>query len=222
MSNILDKPTESSFGYVAVLPGAFSAYRYRAIQGRPLSQYFKGDHTMAARLGPKGTDGMGIWTKNMFLAEDRILCFELVAKANEKWVRRSPFCVADVSGAGICQAGQGRNVRPPIPWWAKLTSAQRCPRVCRRAHRSATSMAQRCVPSLVLSPLTVGRIFRGGSVLACSLPPTLQVGPRRRPSLLPSHPGSVQHSQPRHGVVCDWQLFPHVREYVCPLRELAR
>ena len=28
---------------------------------------------------------MGIFTKNMFLAEDRILCFELVAKANEKW-----------------------------------------------------------------------------------------------------------------------------------------
>lgn len=29
---------------------------------------------------------MSIWTKNMFLAEDRILCFELVAKANERWV----------------------------------------------------------------------------------------------------------------------------------------
>ena len=28
---------------------------------------------------------MNIFTKNMFLAEDRILCFELVAKANERW-----------------------------------------------------------------------------------------------------------------------------------------
>ncbi|VDB96839.1 unnamed protein product [Peniophora sp. CBMAI 1063] len=85
MSNILDKPLESSFGYVSVLPGAFSAYRYRAIQGRPLEQYFHGDHSLADRLGPKGINGMGIFTKNMFLAEDRILCFELVAKAKNRW-----------------------------------------------------------------------------------------------------------------------------------------
>ncbi|KAJ7228697.1 glycosyltransferase family 2 protein [Mycena pura] len=86
MSNILDKPLESSFGYVSVLPGAFSAYRYRAILGRPLEQYFHGDHSLADRLGPKGIYGMNIFTKNMFLAEDRILCFELVAKAGERWV----------------------------------------------------------------------------------------------------------------------------------------
>ncbi|WVQ82320.1 hypothetical protein IAT38_004448 [Cryptococcus sp. DSM 104549] len=88
MSNILDKPLESSFGYVSVLPGAFSAYRYRAITGKPLEQYFHGDHTMAARLGKKGIYGMNIFTKNMFLAEDRILCFELVAKARENQRRR--------------------------------------------------------------------------------------------------------------------------------------
>lgn len=81
----LDKPLESSFGYVSVLPGAFSAYRYRAILGRPLEQYFHGDHSLADRLGPKGIHGMNIFTKNMFLAEDRILCFELVAKANDRW-----------------------------------------------------------------------------------------------------------------------------------------
>lgn len=85
MSNILDKPLESAFGYVSVLPGAFSAYRFRAIQGRPLDQYFHGDGTLAKRLGPKGVEGMNIFTKNMFLAEDRILCFELVAKAGDCW-----------------------------------------------------------------------------------------------------------------------------------------
>lgn len=85
ISNILDKPLESSFGYVSVLPGAFSAYRFRAIMGRPLEQYFHGDHTLSARLGKKGIEGMNIFKKNMFLAEDRILCFELVAKAGSKW-----------------------------------------------------------------------------------------------------------------------------------------
>src|SRR5438552_3040561 len=85
ISNILDKPLESSFGYVSVLPGAFSAYRFKAILGRPLEQYFHGDHTLASRLGKKGIEGMNIFKKNMFLAEDRILCFELVAKAGANW-----------------------------------------------------------------------------------------------------------------------------------------
>ena len=85
------------------MPGAFSAYRFRAILGRPLDQYFHGDHSLADRLGPKGIYGMNIFTKNMFLgmsrfavtcpptqlpvdpAEDRILCFELVAKENDRW-----------------------------------------------------------------------------------------------------------------------------------------
>lgn len=85
ISNILDKPLESSFGYVSVLPGAFSAYRFRAIMGRPLEQYFHGDHTAAKINEGKGIESMNIFKKNMFLAEDRILCFELVAKAGCKW-----------------------------------------------------------------------------------------------------------------------------------------
>lgn len=85
ISNILDKPLESSFGYVSVLPGAFSAYRYRAIMGRPLDQYFLGDHTATKINRGKGIETMNIFKKNMFLAEDRILCFELVAKQGQKW-----------------------------------------------------------------------------------------------------------------------------------------
>ena len=85
MSNILDKPLESVFGYITVLPGALSAYRFYALlndfEGNgPLSQYFKGE-----TLAGKNAD---VFTANMYLAEDRILCWELVAKRNERWVLR--------------------------------------------------------------------------------------------------------------------------------------
>lgn len=83
MSNILDKPLESVFGYITVLPGALSAYRYYALQNDstghgPLSQYFKGETL-------QGQDA-DVFTANMYLAEDRILCWELVAKRDERWV----------------------------------------------------------------------------------------------------------------------------------------
>lgn len=83
MSNILDKPLESVFGYITVLPGALSAYRYHALQNDstghgPLSQYFKGE-----MLHGQNAD---VFTANMYLAEDRILCWELVAKREEQWV----------------------------------------------------------------------------------------------------------------------------------------
>ena len=77
MSNILDKPLESMLGYISVLPGAFSAYRYQALRGVPLQQYFKGETL----------DGESdIVAANMYLAEDRILCFEIVTKAKEAWL----------------------------------------------------------------------------------------------------------------------------------------
>jgi chitin synthase len=81
----LDKAMESFFGYLTVLPGAFSAYRYRAIMGRPLEKYFHGDHTLSKSLGKKGVEGMNMFKKNLYLAEDRILSFELATKAGSKW-----------------------------------------------------------------------------------------------------------------------------------------
>ncbi|KAK9465692.1 chitin synthase-domain-containing protein [Lipomyces arxii] len=88
MSNILDKPLESAFGFISVLPGAFSAYRYIALQNDPpgeggqgpLEKYFRGE-----TLHDSGAD---IFTANMYLAEDRILCYELVSKRGASWVLR--------------------------------------------------------------------------------------------------------------------------------------
>src|ERR1700712_11880 len=83
MSKFREKPLESAFGFISVLPGAFSAYRYVALQNDkngegPLEKYFKGE-TM------HGSDA-GVFTANMYLAEDRILCFELVSKRNCRWI----------------------------------------------------------------------------------------------------------------------------------------
>ena len=87
ISNILDKPFESVFGYISVLPGALSAYRYRALENDPttgegpLCSYFKGEN-----LDKIDGKSAGIFEKNMYLAEDRILCWELIGKRNEQWV----------------------------------------------------------------------------------------------------------------------------------------
>lgn len=71
MSNILDKPLESVFGYITVLPGAFSAYRWHALQNDsvgngPLKEYFKGE-TLESAVDAD------LLTKNMYLAEGTIV-----------------------------------------------------------------------------------------------------------------------------------------------------
>lgn len=85
LSNILDKSLESLFGYITVLPGAFSAYRYKAIgydtkeSPAPLVQYFKGIDCH---------DDLNAFESNMFLAEDRILCFEIISRKKSNWKLR--------------------------------------------------------------------------------------------------------------------------------------
>lgn len=77
LSHILSKAAESVWGYVSVLPGAFSAYRWEAIRGAPLKRYFTTEETSIALLGP-------FWG-NASLAEDRLLCAEILAKKGCDW-----------------------------------------------------------------------------------------------------------------------------------------
>ncbi|KAJ3147373.1 Chitin synthase, class 2 [Geranomyces variabilis] len=84
VSNQLEKSLESVFGYIGVLPGAFSAYRYKALleyapARGPLASYYKGEQR------PDTTDSTEIFTANMNLAEDRILALELVLKPHCRW-----------------------------------------------------------------------------------------------------------------------------------------
>jgi chitin synthase len=80
-SNAIDKAFESLLGFIGVLPGAFSAYRAAAIGdpngGEPLSRYFM--------LEGKDAIGMAPAIANMYLAEDRILGFEIVATRGAQW-----------------------------------------------------------------------------------------------------------------------------------------
>ncbi|KAF8997184.1 chitin synthase-domain-containing protein [Cyathus striatus] len=96
MSNILDNLCIKHIGYISVLPGAFSAYRYIALQNDatgegPLQKYFLGEKMHGA--------GANIFTANMYLAEDRILCWELVSKRGGSWILhyvKSAYAVTDV------------------------------------------------------------------------------------------------------------------------------
>lgn len=60
VAHLLDKTMESVFGYISVLPGAFSIFRWRAIQGTPLIRYF--------RLEEHSINSIGPFLANMFLA----------------------------------------------------------------------------------------------------------------------------------------------------------
>jgi hypothetical protein len=63
-SHVMMKAMESVFGFISVLPGAFSAYRFKAIRGMPLDKYFFLEtFENKAACSP--------FVANMYLAEDR-------------------------------------------------------------------------------------------------------------------------------------------------------
>lgn len=79
-SHIFDKAMESCLGYIGVLPGAFSAYRWEALQNGPLmDDYFK-SMTMP--------ETMNAYNSNIFLAEDRVLSLSLVSKPGNQYLLR--------------------------------------------------------------------------------------------------------------------------------------
>ena len=78
VSHYFDKSFESLFGFVSVLPGAFWTFRWKAIKGDPLKSFFKSfeaeKHTAIEA--------------NMYLAEDRVMCLEILRWYSKDWVLR--------------------------------------------------------------------------------------------------------------------------------------
>lgn len=65
LSHTPDKCCESFFGYTSVLPGAYSMFRWEAIQGGPMDKFFK---LVNSGADPKCNEA------NEYLAEDRVMC----------------------------------------------------------------------------------------------------------------------------------------------------
>ncbi len=94
ISNILDRSMGSVFGFIHVLPGAFSAYRCKTVKTK--------EHPLTGE--PEGPlvrymDQLGPFLGNMHLAEDRILCFEIVARLNERWTMH--YCKGAVAKTDV-------------------------------------------------------------------------------------------------------------------------
>ena len=84
IANTLDNPLQSSFGFVSETHwGWFSAYRRKAIIGRPLEQLFVRDQTYS-----RFEDIKGIFERNVIVADANIPGVELVAKKGESWTLR--------------------------------------------------------------------------------------------------------------------------------------
>jgi chitin synthase len=84
-AHIFDKALECVIGYITVLPGAFSAYSWAALNGKALwDDYFK------SLCHP---EQMNAYYSNIYLAEDRVLCLALVSTQGKqytlKYVRSS-------------------------------------------------------------------------------------------------------------------------------------
>jgi len=61
-----------------VLPGAFCTFRWDAIEGDPLKSFFKGLEA----------DKHTAKEANMYLAEDRVMCLEILRRYSKNWVLR--------------------------------------------------------------------------------------------------------------------------------------
>ena len=127
-SHMFDKALESIIGYITVLPGAFSAYRWEALQGAPLwKDYFK------SMCHPELMDA---FQSNIYLAEDRVLCLSLVTKRNCKYILRyvkSSVAETDVPDSiSLLMAQRRRWINGS--WFALVDTVRKINRICKSSH----------------------------------------------------------------------------------------
>ena len=82
LSHYMDKAAESLFGFVSVLPGAFSTFRWKCIKGQPVNEFLKGSRDDFRDISKI----MSCSDANKYLAEDRIMWLEIIAKKGKEYV----------------------------------------------------------------------------------------------------------------------------------------
>ena len=131
-SHMLDKALESTIGFITVLPGAFSAYRWSVLNGPPLwEDYFK------SLCHP---DEMNAFNSNIYLAEDRVLCLALFTKKDERnvlrYVKKSVAETDVPSSLSELMAQRRRWINGS--WFALIDSLLKCKRIHDSSHNCCT------------------------------------------------------------------------------------
>ena len=146
-AHMLDKAMESVVGFITVLPGAFSAYRWDALSqgtnqndpnsilGSPLwEDYFK------SICHPEAMDN---FCSNIYLAEDRVLCLSLFTKENEAYTLRyvsKSIAETDVPDSiTVLMAQRRRWINGS--WFALIDSLKKCSKIFRSSHTQCRKIA---------------------------------------------------------------------------------
>lgn len=82
---LMNWPTEVLLGYLTVIPGQFSFYRWKAIYVKEVNYSYKDSIVTPLENYFRGLRQLGPFESNMFLAEDRILGFEILSNGKSNW-----------------------------------------------------------------------------------------------------------------------------------------
>lgn len=146
-SHIFDKALESIIGFVSVLPGAFSAYRWSRINKKQvLEAYFK-----SQKPGQ-----MSLTDANMYLAEDRILCLELMCQFGNNILRYVKGSVAETdvpSKLNELMAQRRRWINGS--WFSSIYTIKNCNRISNSGH----NQMRKCFFRLLMVYYTIIAFF---------------------------------------------------------------
>ncbi|SCO78683.1 related to CHS-3 chitin synthase 3 [Fusarium oxysporum] len=81
----LDRTFVSATGFLSLLPGACSAYRYVGSSGKPLEDMLLGDPTWIQGHN-RDRPALSPVSLSRHLADDRAICFRIISKPNTQWL----------------------------------------------------------------------------------------------------------------------------------------